>query len=214
MLKSILPKEEKYFDRFDQMADLLSQASAMMLSSMEHPAEASAKAMALSEVEIQADQITHTILEYLHKTFITPFERNDIHTLVFKMAKGVELLAQLTCFVADYRLSKEVPSSKNQMAVLLELAQLVNEQVNLVSSAIPGLRKIKEPDPLVQICAQIHQVKYRARVLLRKISVDLFETDDVKLMMKYRDLVSTFNQLISCCVEIANRIEVIVLEYA
>ena len=101
MLKRILPKEEKYFDRFDQMADLLAQASATMMTAVDHSAQSSAKALILCEYEVDADQITHTMLEYLHRTFMTPFDRNDIHALVFKMQKVVELLSITACRIVD-----------------------------------------------------------------------------------------------------------------
>ncbi|MEO5970390.1 MAG: DUF47 family protein [Bdellovibrionia bacterium] len=207
MLKRILPKEEKYFDRFDQMSDLLAQASATMMTAVDHSAEASAKAMVLSEYEVQADQITHTILGYLHRTFITPFDRNDIHALVFKMQKVVELLSGTVCHLVDYKLTELSPDIKS-------LAKQVDEQVMLVSSAVPGLRNLKDSEQLVELCGKIHQVKYRSRAISRRIAADLLEADDLKLMIKLRDLVSNLNQTISCSVDIAQRIEVIVLEYA
>lgn len=207
MLKRILPKEEKYFDQFDQMSDLLAQASATMMTAVDHSAEASAKAMVLSEYEVQADRITHTILAYLHRTFITPFDRNDIHALVFKMQKVVELLSGTVCHLVDYKLTELSPDIKS-------LAKLVDEQVMLVSSAVPGLRNLKDSEQLVDLCGKIHQVKYRSKVISRRIAADLIETDDLKLMFKLRDLSSNLNLTISCCIEIAQRIEVIVLEYA
>lgn len=207
MLKRILPKEEKYFDRFDQMSDLLAQASATMMTAVDHSAEASAKAMVLSEYEVQADQITHTILGYLHRTFITPFDRNDIHALVFKMQKVVELLSSTVCHLVDYKLTELSPDIKS-------LAKQVDEQVMLVSSAVPGLRNLKDSEQLVELCGKIHQVKYRSKAISRRIAADILEADDVKLMIKLRDLVANLNQTISCSVDIAQRIEVIVLEYA
>jgi len=231
MLKRILPKEEKYFDQFDQMSDLLAQASATMMTAVDHSAEASAKALVLSECEVQADRITHTILAYLHRTFITPFDRNDIHALVFKMQKVVELLSGTVCHLVDYKLTELSPDIKN-------LAKHVDEQVMLVSHAVTGLRNLKDADQLVELCGKIHQVKYRSKVISRRIASDLFELgeldplgklnkldklpkpsklgemDDLKLMFKLRDLVSNLNLTISCSVDIAQRIEVIVLEYA
>jgi uncharacterized protein Yka (UPF0111/DUF47 family) len=178
-----------------------------MMTAVDHSAEASTKAMVLSEFEVQADQVTHTILEYLHRTFITPFDRNDIHALVFKMQKVVELLSGTVCHLVDYKLVELSPDVK-------ALAKMVDEQVMLVSSAVPGLRNLKDSEQLVELCGKIHQVKYRSKALSRRIAADILECDDLKLMLKLRDLAFNLNLTISCCVDIAQRIEVIVLEYA
>jgi uncharacterized protein Yka (UPF0111/DUF47 family) len=207
MLKRILPKEEKYFDRFDQMSDLLAQASATMMTAVDHSAEAATKAMVLTECEVQADQITHTLLGYLHRTFITPFDRDDIHTLVFKLQKVVELLSGTVSYLVDYKLTELSPDMKS-------LAKHVDEQVMLVSSAVSGLRNLKDSEHLVELCGRIHQIKYRSKAISRRIAAEILETEDLRQVFKLRDLASNLNETISCSVDIAQLIEVIVLEYA
>jgi uncharacterized protein Yka (UPF0111/DUF47 family) len=206
MLNSILPKEEKYFDRFDQLADLLAQASATMMTAVDHPAEAAAKAMVLSDYEVQADQVAHTLLGYLHRTFITPFGRNDIHTLVFKMQKLVDQLSAVVSQLVDHNVAELSSDMKG-------LAKLVDEQVMLVSQAVPGLRNMKESESLVEACSKICQVKYRSKEISRRLALEILKTEDVRTLLLLKDLSSHLNATIASCVDIAHRLEVIVLEY-
>jgi hypothetical protein len=67
---------------------------------------------------------------------------------------------------------------------------------------------------LVELCGRIHQIKYRSRAISRRIAAEILETEDLRQVFKLRDLASNLNETISCSVDIAQLIEVIVLEYA
>src|ERR687883_247692 len=98
----ILPREEKYFELFDQMAEKIHFAAGVLVKLFGDMANAGQYATQLSEVEHEADGITHEVLKRLNKSFITPIDREDIHALISAMDTVVDLIESVAARVIMY----------------------------------------------------------------------------------------------------------------
>src|SRR3970282_966284 len=85
MFGLLLPKETSFFDFFEQHAELIVDGTKEFVSMVTSGANIDAKAKRIKEIEHETDVITHRCVEALHKTFITPIERDDIYRLITKM---------------------------------------------------------------------------------------------------------------------------------
>ena len=91
MFGRLLPREESFFDFFEQHADVLVRGTAKFATLFEPGADIAAITRQVRELEHEADSITHKCVEALHKTFITPIDRDDIHRLITRMDDVMDL---------------------------------------------------------------------------------------------------------------------------
>src|SRR5437016_13592485 len=85
MIRHLLPKDVSFFDLFERHAAKTVEGCRAMVELLDHPVDVPAKAQRIKQIEHETDEITHACVERLHKTFITPLDREDIHRLITRM---------------------------------------------------------------------------------------------------------------------------------
>src|SRR4051812_21631043 len=104
MFGKLMPTEGKFFDLFNQHAELCVKGAKEMVALMTNFEERENRVHAIEGVEKQADKITHNTIELLHKTFITPLDRDDIHQLITRMDDILDLLEDAAQTISLYDL--------------------------------------------------------------------------------------------------------------
>src|ERR1043166_6506297 len=92
MLGRLFPRDEQFFTSFNRLAAHIAAASKLLAELFDHPPRASEYVRALKAIEHQADQLTSAVNKQLDKSFITPFDREDIHTLISRLDDVVDLI--------------------------------------------------------------------------------------------------------------------------
>ncbi len=206
MFRWFLPKEPKFFDYFEKHALITVEACREFLLLTEPGADIIEKVSRIKELEHQADNITHQCVEALHKTFITPFERNDIHRLITVMDDVIDFTKDAAARVETYRLVKMTPEVHEMAGILMNASQEI-------SSTINGLRHLKHVDAMRQSFVTINRLENEGDIVLRHAIGRLFdEEQDVKNIIKWKEVYENLEMAIDSCEDVSNIIEGVILE--
>lgn len=110
---SLIPQEGKFFDYFEQLADKIQEGGIVFAEILADFERSESKLARLKEIENQADAITHTIYQKMHKTFITPIDREDIYALANKMDSILDMIEAAAIRMYIYKIKQVAPRSRN-----------------------------------------------------------------------------------------------------
>jgi predicted phosphate transport protein (TIGR00153 family) len=163
---------------------------------------------AIDEIEKAADKITHETVSLLHKTFITPFNRDDVHLLISRMDDILDLTQDVAESVMLYDI-QVIPNEAVQLAVL---AQMCAERVRAAVSMLPSMA---HADSILKLCVEIDHLESDADRLMRAAMSKLFRDEaDVRQLIKLKAIYELLESLTDRCEDVANIIEGVVLENA
>lgn len=206
---SLLPKEYSFFDFFEQHASQCVEGARLLLQMLRDVQKAETLAKEIKEVEHAGDRITHHTLETLHKTFITPIDRDEIHRLISGLDDILDFTEAVSERVALYEIAEITPEAQALGEVLLHATEQVQE-------AVRGLRRLQYPMEMLQICVEIHRLENEGDALLRKAMARLFKerSSDPIYVIKWKELYELLEVATDACEDVANIIEGVVLEHA
>jgi uncharacterized protein len=208
MFGKLLPKETSFFDFFEQHSALTVDGCREFLSLVASGANIDAKARRIKEIEHETDVITHRCVEALHKTFITPIERDDIYRLITKMDDVMDFVEAASERIALYELVQMTAEVKDLADVLARAAAEVAEACKL-------LRNLKDPTLIIKKCIDINRLENEGDAILRRAVARLFkEEKDAILVIKWKEVYENLENATDRCEDVANIIEGVVLENA
>ena len=208
MLKRLLPKQDSFFQLFQQAAEKLILASTEFSALLEHLDNHQHYVDEIARHEEEADQIAHTTFELLHKTFITPFDRHDIHQLTSTLDDIIDLINRIAQRFPFYQL-KAVPEEA------ITLSKLSAEATNHVKQSIHQLHSLKNADQIFKHCDEIDRVESRAHKVVLSGEKKLFlEENNFKEFFKMKEIYAHTKLVINRCQDVANILKGIVLEYS
>jgi predicted phosphate transport protein (TIGR00153 family) len=202
----LLPRETSYFDQFEQLGRKTVEGCQALVAMMEHLGEAPARAKDIKRIEEECDTITHAVIASLHKTFITPLDRNDIHRLITEMD---DVMDQVEA-VAERLVLYQIGGASKEMR---ELGQNLLTCAERMLEAIAGLRNLKNSDVVLEKCIEINRLENEADAMLRGAIARLFrEEKDPIAIIKWKELYELLEAATDRCEDVANVIEGVVLE--
>ena len=206
MLGRLMPREGKFFELFNAHAERIDEGARELASMIGTFSELDAHAQRIDNAERAADKITHETITLLHKTFITPFDRDQIHQLITTMDDILDLIQDVAESIALYDLRRITPEAKQ----LAEINQMCCERVR---TAVSLLTNIKRPADILKSCEEIDRLESDADRVLRGAMSKLFRDEpDVKQVMKMRSVYEMLESVTDRCEDVANVIQGIVLE--
>ena len=208
MLGRLLPRETSFFDFFDKHAALTVAGAKEFQSLVSTGANMGPKAKRIKEIEHEADVITHQCIEALHKTFITPIERSDIHQLISRMDDVVDFIEAAADRLVLYELEPMTDEVKDMTDTLVR-ATLEVEQ------AVRALRDMSNAERIRQLCVDVNRLENEADAVLRNALAKLFRTEQNAItVIKWKEIYELIEEATDRCEDIANTIEGVVLENA
>ena len=209
VLRFFLPHDDKFLPYFEQSADNLKEAAAVYasLAKATNREEMAVIRDQIKKLEHVGDKLTHTIFEELNKSFITPFDREDIYSLTKSLDDVLDLMDHVSDIFVLYRIEK----LEDGMVMLLEVTR---RAVNDIHKAIHGLRK-PDYDKVREQVISVHALENEGDRLYRHFIGSLYadERDAIRLM-KYSAIYNELEQTIDRCEDLMNAIESIVLKQA
>jgi predicted phosphate transport protein (TIGR00153 family) len=208
MFARLMPREEGFFDFFEQHADVLVRGTATFAKLFEPGADIAGVTARVRELEHEADSITHRCVEALHKTFITPIDRDDIHRLITRLDDVMDFVDAASERIALYELTEMNPDAKDLADVLVRAAR--DTQV-----ACKGLRNLKDSRTILAKCVEINRLENEADEILRRGVAKLFKEhkDDPIYVIKWKEILDNLEIATDRCEDVANTIEGVVLEH-
>lgn len=208
MFNKLLPKETGFFDLFDKHALTVVESAKVFLSLTEDASQIQTKVDQIKALELQADSITHQCLEALHRTFITPFERDDIYRLASRMDDVIDDIDATSDCLIVYKIKEMTPFVKDFAQVLL--ASTIE-----MAAAVKSLRDLSN-SPAIRIhCQNIGKLENDADMILRNALGKLFDEEpDTRMIIKWKEIYEHLESATDNCDDVANIIEGVILEYA
>jgi len=206
MLGRLMPREGKFFELFNKHAGHIVEGSRELAAMIGTFTELEAHAQRIDTAERAADKVTHETIALLHKTFITPFDRDQIHQLINTLDDILDLIQDVAESIALYDLRRATPEAKQ----LAEINHMCCERVKV---AVGLLSNIKHPAAILKCCEEIDRLESDADRVLRGAMSKLFRDEpDVKNLIKLRTIYELLETISDRCEDVANIIEGIVLE--
>jgi uncharacterized protein len=202
----LMPKDTKFFDLFETAADVLvrtAQAYADVARDYSHKEQHIAR---IRQLEHDGDEIAHRTLDKLDKSFITPFDREDIQTLMKRIDDVIDEVDAASKRLTLYRIHEPTPWFVKQTEVLVQAA-------DLLAKAIARLRNLKKPNGLHEHLIEIHRMENIGDDNNHAALAELFDgAHDPIFVMKWKEIYELTERAIDRCEDIANTIEAIVLK--
>jgi predicted phosphate transport protein (TIGR00153 family) len=206
MLGRLMPREGRFFDLFNAHAERIVEGSRELAAMLSSFSELDAHAQRIDAAERAADKITHETISLLHKTFITPFDRDQIHQLITRMDDILDLIQDVAESVALYDLRSVTPEAR-------QLAEICQLSCDRVRTTVSLLTDTKRSEAILRHCQEIDRLESDADRVMRSAISKLFrEESDLKQLMKLRTIYDLLESITDRCEDVANIVEGIVLE--
>ncbi len=208
MFGRLMPAEGKFFELFNQHAELCVKGSKEMVALMTNFDDLEIRVHAIESIEKQADTVTYNTIELLHKTFITPLDRDDIHKLITRMDDILDLLEDAGQTISLYDIREITPEAKR-------LAELCLGCAEKVKAAVALLHNMDNSREILALCEEIDRLESDADHVMRAAMSKLFRDEpDVRNLIKLKAIYEILETVTDRCEDVANIIEGIIVENA
>jgi len=201
----LIPRETRFFDDFVAMAEQI-RVGATMLEEMLAPDKPIwDKADQIKEVEHKCDFLTHEIIQRLHRTFVTPLDREDIHDLARSLDDVMDAIDDSAAVVRLYSIERVRPDAR-------ELVRIIKASTDEMVKALKALeRRAGVAEPAVEINRLENEADRVHYAAVRR----LFEEErDPIVIMKWKEILDFLEQATDRCEDVANAVEGIVVKHA
>ena len=205
---SLLPKDRRFYIFFQQGAEnvvKMAKEFKELIFTWENVRE---RVSILADLERDGDAITHDIMSLLHRTFITPLDREDIGL----MARSIDDVADRIHSAADIMYIYRIDSSNDRAK---ELAEIIVQATVEVEKAISSISSHIDRNQLLKQCVEINRLENMGDSVYRNALADLFtNSKDMAYVVKWREVYEDMESSIDGCEVIADVLEAIALKYA
>jgi hypothetical protein len=210
-ISRLMPREGRFFSLFDNHAKLIvdgALALADVLRHYENQKDRETGIKLIEDAEHGADRITHDTVQLLHTTFVTPFDRDDIHRLISRMDDVLDLIQDTGESLVLYDIQKITPEAT-------QLAELLRRCAEHVQSAVGLMASMADAPAILKICQEIDRLESEADKVMRGAISQLFRTEtDTRQLIKLKAVYELLEAATDKCQDVANVIESVVLENA
>ncbi len=208
MRLSLIPRSGRFFELFEESARKLVVASEALTDLLDHFENVETKTVHLKDLEHEADEITHEIYRQVHKTFVTPFDREDITALAQRMDDVMDYIEGASTAIRIYGISQPTPAARG-------LADLIRLQCVQLEKAVPVLRHKGRLRSILEQLREINRLENEADSLFLNSMAELFRGEMSSVdIIKWRDIYDQLEQATDSAEQVAHVLEAIVLKHA
>ena len=203
-----IPREEKFFDLFEQSARNMVNAARGLKGLLDSWENVDIKVAEITELEHEGDSITHQIAAQLHRTFVTPFDREDIALLSHVMDDVTDFIHAAADAMLIYKIGQ--PTQRAQ-----ELADIIVQAAAEIERAMPLLRRRSELKKVLEHCVELNRLENMADKVSRSALGELFDDGkDMAYIIKWREIYEHMESATDRCEDVANVLEGVALKHA
>ncbi|MFA5162823.1 MAG: DUF47 family protein [Elusimicrobiales bacterium] len=204
---NLIPKEEQFFDLFDEQAANLVRAAQCLSEAARGGGNCDAVIKKIREIEHEADTVAHEITNMLNRTFITPFDREDILSLANKLDDVVDRMHALVTRLMLYKVS--LPDND-----LLLFADILEQCAGTIVKAVGALRDSSRNSRIMDYCIELNRLENMGDVLREQVIGRLFENArDAVDIIKRKEIYEIAENAIDECEHAAKLVESIVVKH-
>ena len=198
----------KFFDLFEESAKNTVKAAQALQEMIESWQFIDSRAAEITELEHSGDTITHQIISLLHRTFVTPFDREDIALLAHTMDDVIDFIHAAADAMFIYKIEEPTQRAK-------ELADIILQGANEMEKAVSGLRRRSQLKMVQERCVEINRLENMADRVYRAGMAELFDnTDNIAEIIKWREIYSHMESATDRAEDVANVLEGVALKHA
>jgi uncharacterized protein len=201
----LIPRDTSFFDMFSEMSQNLILGARTMVDLFTDYRDVEGKVAEIRRIERVGDEMTHAVFTKLNQTFITPFDREDIHRLASSLDDVLDFINSAGARIIMYRIT-------HPPAAALELSRIILLQSQEMHKAIPLLRKNRD---IMIHCVEINRLENEADVIARAAIGRLFDEEkDPITLIKIKELIELLEMATDKAEDVANVLETVVLKNA
>jgi len=208
MFGRFMPQEGKFFEFFNEHAQYIVDGTRELAVLMNKFDDLERRAYSIETIEKKADKVTYKTVELLHKTFITPIDRDDIHKLITTMDDILDLTEDVAHSIFLYDIKSVTPEAQK----LADICVACGEKVKATVMLLPKMENSAE---MLALCNEIDKLESDADHVMRAAMAKLFrEEPDVRNVIKLKEIYELLESVTDKCEDVANIIEGIIVENA
>jgi predicted phosphate transport protein (TIGR00153 family) len=201
-----MPREQKFFDLFEQSSQNIIKASKALKEMLDTWQFIDSRVAEITELEHAGDSITHQIISLLHRTFVTPFDREDIALLAHTMDDVLDFIHSAADAMFIYKTKKPTERAK-------ELAGVIVLAAEEMAQAVASLRHKGEFKQMLERCVEINRLENAADRIYRAAIGELFEnSEDMVEIIKWREIYEHMETATDRCEDVADVVEGVALK--
>ncbi|MEK7353475.1 MAG: DUF47 domain-containing protein [Chloroflexota bacterium] len=204
---SLMPREAKFFELFEASAHNMVKAAQKLKELVDTWDNVEGRVSEITELEHQGDTIAHQIMEQLHRTFVTPFDREDIALLAHTLDDVTDFIHAAVDAMFLYKVGRPGQAAR-------ELADVILQAATEVERAMPFLRRSGKLKQLLEPCVEINRLENKADDIYRSAIAGLFaNTKDIADVIKWREIYEHMESATDRCEDVANVLEGVALKH-
>ena len=201
----LIPREERFFDDFVALAVQIRKGAGLLEEMLAPERPIWDKADEIKEVEHKCDFITHEVIQHLHRTFVTPLDREDIHTLARTLDDVMDAIDASAAVVRLYQIDRVRPDARE----LAHLVAISAEQVVIAMKALERRHGVAEP------AVEINRLENEADRAHQNAVRRLFEEEQNPVaIIKWKEILDFLEAATDRCEDVANVLEGVVVKHA
>jgi predicted phosphate transport protein (TIGR00153 family) len=200
----IIPRDQQFFEMFADLARRVTAAARLLDKAFAEPQNLQQHVAAIKDLEHEADFITHSVIERIHKVFVTPIDREDIHLLVQELDDVIDMIDGCARRASMFQI-REIRDSGRQLAEVLVRATEAIEW---------AVTSMKQPKIVEARSREIKRLEEEGDALYNAAVAELFAgTPDALEVIKWKELYDTMERALDQCEDVANVLESISIKH-
>jgi hypothetical protein len=200
-----MPRADNFYEMFVALAENAHQGSGALLEMLQKYDGAEKYAERIKDLEHMGDNLTHTVMTRLNQTFVTPFDREDIHLLSSRIDDVLDLIDAAASRMVTYRIAHVRPG-------VADLAAILERTTEQVAAAVRALGK---KDHILSYCIEINRLENESDRLCRSLIARLFDEEkDPVQIIKWKEIIEVIETAVDKCEDVANVLETVTLKNA
>jgi len=203
-----IPREEKFFELFEGSAQNMVKAAQQLKQLVDTWENVGERVSEITELEHEGDRFTHQIMEQLNRTFVTPFDREDIALLGHSLDDVTDFIHHAADAMFLYKVDRPGQSAK-------ELSDIKVQAATEVETAVSQLRHRAKLGQILERCVEINRLENMADRVFRSAMAELFSnTTDIAEIIKWREIYEHLESATDRCEDVADVLEGVALKHA
>lgn len=208
MLNKLFPQEVNFFELFNKQADCLVEGADAFKKALEKGAIDPFYLRKIKQIETKADESAGAVISQLNKSFITPFDREDIHALTKALDDVIDMMNTISNRLTVYKIT-DVPKD------FLGFSLVIEEAARTLSSAVKGMKSMKNYDVVMNACIEVGRMENISDAMRDTALAGLFESEkDPVVIIKWKELYEDAETVVDICEDAAHVVESIMLKQA
>ena len=203
---NFFPKDVNFFELFEKQSLYNVQAAEAFRIAVSGGTLDMEALGRIVKLEAEADQAAHAVIMHLNKSFITPFDREDIHSLTKALDDIIDMMNTISNRLQVYKITDV---KKN----LIEFALVMEASAKAIDTAVKGLKDMKNYDLVMAACMEISRLENISDSMRDTALAGLFENEkDPVVVIKWKELYEFMESAVDYCEDVANTVEGIIIE--